>query len=98
MSKWCPECERVGKEEFTFCPECGSELEIVENAKTNVFLHSDKETMWNKGEELGLDGKALEKFMYTGYEVKIEVEVDIKTGEAFATYIQGVKLETPVKV
>ena len=45
-----------------------------------VYLHSNKEDMWEKGEELGLKGKALEEFTYACYEVKIGLEVDEKTG------------------
>jgi hypothetical protein len=50
--------------------------------KTFVYLHSSKETMYDKGEALGLSEKALEKFIYTCSEVKIGLEVNLETGEA----------------
>jgi len=50
--------------------------------KAKTYLHSDKETMWLLGEEIGLKGDALTKFCYTLYEVEVELEVDPKTGEA----------------
>lgn len=37
--------------------------------------------MREKGEELGLEGEALENFKYCGYEVELELEVDTETGE-----------------
>lgn len=50
--------------------------------KATVYLHSTKESMRDKGEQLGLKGPALENFMYACYEVEIELEVDEATGNA----------------
>lgn len=46
-----------------------------------IVLHSDKDSNFEKGEEIGLTGEALSKFSYALYEVEFEVEVDMETGE-----------------
>lgn len=48
--------------------------------KTIIYLHSSKEQMYEGGKKLGLKGKALENFLYCGYEIGIETEVDTETG------------------
>ena len=50
-----------------------------------------------EGEELGLTKSQLQEFIYTGYEVRIDIEID-NNGQAWATYVQGVKLERKVKI
>ena len=45
------------------------------------YLHSSKEGMADTGQQYGLRGEALEKFMYALYEVKFQLEVDTKTGD-----------------
>ncbi len=62
-----------------------------------IYLHGTKEGMWEQGEELGLTKSQLQNFIYTGYEVEINIEID-NTGQAWATHVQGVKLERKVKV
>lgn len=43
--------------------------------KTTFYLHSDKESNYQKGEKLGLTGEALKKFAYALCEVTIKAEV-----------------------
>jgi len=44
--------------------------------KTSVYLHSNKEAMYDKGEELGLSKEAIsDNFSYCCYEVKVDIEV-----------------------
>lgn len=50
--------------------------------KTKMYLHSDKQSNLERGERLGLKGKALDNFAYALYEVEFEVEVNEETGEA----------------
>lgn len=50
--------------------------------KAVAFLHSSKESMYDLGQKIGLVGEPLDKFMYALYEVKFEIEVDPKTGNA----------------
>lgn len=49
--------------------------------KALAYLHSGKESMLDLGEEIGLEGEALNTFMYALYEVEFELEVDMSTGE-----------------
>lgn len=50
--------------------------------KTTVYLHADKDAMYRAGARLGLTGEALDQFLYTCYEVKLDLDVDELTGEA----------------
>jgi hypothetical protein len=43
---------------------------------TKAYLHSTKEDMRMLGEKLGLEGEALEKFVFALYEVKFVLEVN----------------------
>lgn len=66
-----------------------------------AYLHSRKEDAyeWNVSNQLGFDEEsdAFTNFKYALYEVKLEMEVDMDTGEAWILGIHGVKLEKPVK-
>ena len=50
--------------------------------KTDIYVHSSRDSMWEKGEQLGLTGEALKLFSFVGCEVKLTIEVDEKTGDA----------------
>lgn len=52
--------------------------------RITMYLHGSKETCWEKGMEAGLTGEALNRFRFTGYEHKIEYEVNLETGESIA--------------
>lgn len=45
-----------------------------------VYVNSCKESMYDKGLELGLEGEILSNFSYCCYEVKLTLQVDVKTG------------------
>jgi hypothetical protein len=65
---------------------------------TTIYLHSDKESNWELGEELGLSNDAIsDEFRSCCYEIEIEVEVH-EDGTSFATHFQGLKLSKKVKV
>lgn len=98
MSKWCEPCNCIQENKFNFCPECGTALEEVEKIKTSLYVHTSKESMGEKGEELGLKDKALDEFAYTGYEIKFEIEVNTKTGDAHALSINGIDLLEPIVI
>jgi len=87
----CQDCRVIAKLdpspmlETGKCSKCGLEgacfvyldkFEVVE-----MYLHSDKESNYEKGEELGLTGEALKNFAYALYEVKITLKVDTETGK-----------------
>lgn len=62
----------------------------------NMYLHSNKETNYELGkDELELNDKALDNFVYALYEVKFDVEVDTKTGEI---NILGIKYKDQILV
>ena len=45
--------------------------------KTTIYLHSNKESNWEKGEEIGLSEKVIkENFRYALYEVPFNIEVN----------------------
>lgn len=47
---------------------------------TTVYLHSSKEPMADIADELGLTGEAFKFFLFTLYEVKFTLEVNIEDG------------------
>ena len=65
--------------------------------KTTIYLHSEKGQMHDKGCSLGLTEKQLLNFMYTGYEVKLDIEVD-ESGQAWVTHCMDQKLPEKVKI
>ena len=72
----------------------------LENKLTyKTYLHSDKESNYDKAREFGLDNNKefIDNFVYSLYEVKLSMEVDTKTGECYILGISGIKLEKPVK-
>ena len=60
-----------------------------------TYLHSDKESMRNTGEEAGLKGRALENFRYALYEVEFTLKVDEESGEAEIIEVNGRHLVLP---
>lgn len=63
--------------------------------RTDIFVHTSKESNFELGERLGLTGEALENFKYACYEVKLSVLVDMETGD---TEIVAVDDEALTKV
>lgn len=43
--------------------------------KATIYVGSDKDSMWEKGEELGLSGDALRMFRHAACEVRLELDV-----------------------
>jgi len=60
--------------------------------KTKMYLHSDKSSNYELGEELGLTGKALTNFGYALYEVEFEVEINEESGAVNILTVDGRKL------
>jgi len=56
--------------------------------RTTLYVHRSKERNYDQGQELGLTGEALEKFLYTFCEVGIDVEVH-KDGKVTIRAIDG---------
>lgn len=58
-----------------------------------MYLHQDKESNWDLGEELGMDENTIrDSFAYTLSEVELDVEVDLETGETEIKAVDGVTL------
>lgn len=60
--------------------------------RITTYLHGSKEDNYSNGKEAGLSEKALEYFMYANYEVKIDLEVDEKTGASKIVAVDGREL------
>lgn len=60
---------------------------------TKMYLHSDKYTNWEIGEELGLSEEASKIFGYALYEVEFDVIVDSETGDCKIFKVNGRELK-----
>ncbi len=65
--------------------------------KTKMYLHSEKDTNYGDGGELGLQDKALDSFKYALYEVEFDVEINEETGHATIVKLNGRDVERPTK-
>ncbi len=57
----------------------------------DLYLHSNKETNWEKGMNIGLSQEALSLFLYAGYEHKMTYQVQ-ENGEAKLISVDGREL------
>jgi hypothetical protein len=58
-----------------------------------MYVHGDKEYCWQVGEQIGLSEELIkEKFAYALYEVSVDVEVDMSTGESKIIAVDGRKV------
>lgn len=55
------------------------------------YLHSDKDSMYELGAEIGLKEDALRIFVYALYEVEVTMEVDMETGRAKAIKFEEIQ-------
>ena len=63
-----------------------------EKIVTKVYLHSDKDSMFDKGIQLELSQDALAEFKYALYEVEFEIEVNKDTGKYEILKVDGKNL------
>ena len=96
--KTCDDCGVIIENpDHSLCDSCNTDYEKREDEKTKkkiitMYLHGDKGSNMEIAEEqLDLEGAALDKFKYALYEVKLQVEVDIKTGETKILSAEQVK-------
>lgn len=61
--------------------------------RIKMYLHSNKESNWDKAEKLGFSEKATSNFRYALSEVVLDVDVDTETGLATIAKVDGVPLE-----
>ena len=68
--------------------------------KFPFYFHSDKDSNYERAmaDEWSLSSEAMVKFLYAGYEIRIDCEVDTDTGQVYAYALEGVALEKPVKI
>jgi hypothetical protein len=59
--------------------------------RTTVYLHSDKDSMYETGVKIGLTGEALSMFSHALCEVRFEIEVD-ETGLTTIVGLEGTKI------
>jgi hypothetical protein len=64
--------------------------------RTTVYLHSSKESMYDVAHEVGLEENAANKFMYFGYEVSLEVDVN-QDGSWRILALDGQALRKPLE-
>lgn len=57
--------------------------------KTTIYLHADRDSLWEKGERLGLAGEALRMFSFTACEVEVGIDVNMETGESTIVTLDG---------
>jgi len=63
--------------------------------KATAYLHSDKETMYELGEKIGLKGEALDFFKHALCEVVIELEVN-PDGSAYIVRVDGHRIPSKI--
>jgi hypothetical protein len=61
--------------------------------QTKVYLHGNRESMWEHGASLGLTGEALRNFSFACYEVEVLLDVKPGTGEALIVAVDGLELQ-----
>ena len=72
-----------------FCQMCGTKLEKhTAPIKRTLYLHRDKDSNYDLGDELRLNDEAMEVFAYAGYEVGLDCRIHTETGKVFATGIK----------
>lgn len=59
----------------------------------DLYLHSSKESNYERGKEAGLGEEALKEFMYTGYEEKLTYSVNTKTGKSTLIKVNDMELK-----
>jgi hypothetical protein len=59
------------------------------------YLHQDKESGWELANKLGFDEEtvAFREVMGWAYEIPVELEIDMETGETTILKVQGKKVE-----
>ena len=45
-------------------------------ATIKAYVHGSRESMWDEGEKLGLQGEALRLFSFALYEIQLELDVN----------------------
>lgn len=62
--------------------------------RVKVYLHSNKEEMYDIGYKLGMRDEVLHRFQGALYEVEFTLGVNLKTGKAIILEVEGIKLSS----
>lgn len=65
--------------------------------KTEVYVYGCDETMYEKGQKLGLTQLQLETFFRTAYELALSIEIQ-EDGSSMLTHVDGVALVEPTAI
>lgn len=57
--------------------------------RITLYVHCNKEAAYEVGRAAGLNGKALDLFVFAGYEHAVEYEVNQQTGESTPVKFDG---------
>lgn len=98
----CDSCrKRLGgkitdSRDYKVCDECKIEtlcfFYLDEEVKVTVYVSTDKETMYEIGERIGLNNDAGREFSYGLSEVALTLKVKTKTGDYEITHLDGRKI------
>lgn len=81
---------------YVICDECKIEtlcfFYVDEEVKVTAYVRTDKETMYEIGEKIGLNDEALREFSYELCEVLLTLKVKTKTGKCEITHLDGRKI------
>lgn len=68
--------------------------------KLTLYAHRTKESNWETAEdlELGLSPAAAERFAYTGYELRLDCNINKETGEVRLVGVNNMRLAEPVTI
>jgi hypothetical protein len=61
-----------------------------------LYVHGSREHAYDVGQKLGLTGKALELFSFAACEIKLTLNVNETTGEAWVTHMNDRRVEENV--
>ncbi len=80
------------------CPDenCKEWKKANGTKRAKLYAHVDKDTNYDIGREIGLEGDALRRFSYWGHEIAFDADVDMETGEVKLLTVDGHKI-FPVK-
>lgn len=65
--------------------------------RTDLYLHRSKDENHEEGTAIGLQGDALDMFLYACAEVKLTVDVDMATGLANIVAVNNMPLDLGAK-
>jgi hypothetical protein len=98
-----------GEQKYTECPcgwfylgakcpdqKCKQWKKANGTKRIKLYTHGDRESAYEVGKELGLEGDTLRTFAYWGEEIEFEADVNMETGEVTLVTVDGHKI-FPVK-